>query len=392
MCGTGRADLDGVADYAQRLARALLARGVDVVLAAGGSPIDDAVQLTRRWDVAGVALAARRLRDELLDVVHVQYAPSAFGWSAAVGLLPSMLGRDRLVTTVHEYGWWDGLPPALRPLGPVVWPLAARAGWDREAGRLTTAADALISTNALHADALRARLGRTATVIPIGPNVEPADGDRATVRAALRRELGTAPDAEVAAFFGFVHPVKGIRDLVDAAALLAARRRGFRLLLVGGFESLALPAVEAHAWRAEVVGRIAAAGLAGVVHLTGHVPEAEASRLLTAADVGVLPLTAGTTAKSGALLCCAVHSLPVVATAAEPPDPALDGVVLPVPRRAPEALAAAVARVLDSPGLAADLASAGRAWAAPRSWDAIADAHLDVYDRALGSPGATRSG
>lgn len=364
---------------------------MDVVLAAGGSSIDGVRQVTRRWDVAGVALAARRLRDELLDVVHVQYAPSAFGWSAAVGLLPTMLGRDRLVTTVHEYGWWDGLPPTLRPLGRVVWPLAALAGWDREAGRLTTACDALISTNALHAETLRARLGRTATVIPIGPNVEPGHPDRsderAAVRAAVRRELRTGPDAPLAVFFGFVHPVKGIRDLVDAAALLAARGREFRLLLVGGFESLALPAVEADAWRAEVVGRIMAAGLDGVVHMTGHVPEAEASRLLTAADVGVLPLTAGTTAKSGALLCYAVHGLPVVATAADPVDPALDGVVLPVQRRSPEALAAAVARVLDSPALAEDLASAGRVWAAPRSWDAIADAHLDVYHRALASRG-----
>ncbi len=49
--------------------------------------------------------AAARLRRLHLDVIHVQFAPSVFGFSRAVGLLPLLLPRGvPLIVTLHEYG------------------------------------------------------------------------------------------------------------------------------------------------------------------------------------------------------------------------------------------------------------------------------------------------
>ncbi len=401
VCGDARPALDGVADYSARLGAELLARDAEVLVvtaAAGGRAPEVDVPVpgrarpvrlpviagARRWDAPGVARVAAVVTGLRPDVVHVQFAPSAYAYRGEVGLLPALLGRTPLVTTVHEYGWWAWAPGRLRPaLARTVWPPLERAGaWDREIGLLAARSAALVTTNPVHGAALRDRLPRAAVRrIPIGPNLRVAPLDGAQARAGVRADLGLTAAAPVIAFFGFVHPVKGIRYLLPALARVRAAHPGAHLLVAGGFESRALPGREADAWRAEIEGLIAGLGLAAAVTLTGWRPEDEVSRLLTAADVAVLPFTAGTTTRSGALLACAAHGLPLVATAADPPDPALrDGdAALLVPPRSTSALAAALTRVLGDADLATRLRSGAARLAATHDWGAIADAHLDVY-------------
>ena len=57
--------------------------------------------------------------------------------------------------------------------------------------------------------------------------------------------------------------------------------------------------------------------------ITGHLPAAEVSAALHAADLAAFPFTAGATTKSGALLSAFAHGLPTLVTAADPPDPEL---------------------------------------------------------------------
>jgi glycosyltransferase involved in cell wall biosynthesis len=367
----GRADpaRDGVADYTRHLVAALGRDGVEVepVPVAGSLP--------------SVLAAARRLRRTRPDLVHVQFAPSAFGFAPWVGLLPDLVGAP-VVTTLHEYGWWAA-PSWVPERG---WRVLERRGLlDREGWRLGPRGAALVTTNAGHAAALRARLGRDAALIPIAPNVPdagPAD------RARTRERLGVPADADVVAFFGFVHPVKGVRYLVEAlAALRAAGRDRLHLLVLGGFTSMALPPDEADAFRAEVEERVRAAGVAGHVTITGHRPAEEVSAALHAADIAAFPFTAGATTKSGALLSAFAHRLPTIVTAADPPDPELvDGrsvVVAPRVRDA-DVLVTAIARLLDDPGLRARVAAGGAALGADRTWPAIAGAHRELYERVLG--------
>jgi glycosyltransferase involved in cell wall biosynthesis len=395
VCGDARPRLDGVADYVTRLAAHLPAYGVDALIggagAVGAPGGHQGHRLASRWNLTGAANAARTIRRLRPDVVHVQFAPSAFRFDGSVGLLPLLLGRAApLVTTLHEYGWWVSLPrvPA------AVWSRLERRGWwDREAGLLVPRSRRLLVTTPAPLDLLRRRFaGRLDPVqIPIGPNVEPVGFDRGQARAAVRRELGVPPDTTLLVFFGFVHPVKGVRYLVDALARLRRVRPDLHLLVAGGFESLALPAAEAQAFERELRGHVDAAGVTRHVTITGFRPAGEVSRVLCASDVAVLPFTAGVTTKSGALLAVLAHGLPTVVTRPAAPDPELvDGdTCLVVDRvRDAAAIAGGLRRVLADAVLRDRLAAGGRRLATRHDWAAIAAGHARVYREVLHAPEA----
>jgi glycosyltransferase involved in cell wall biosynthesis len=358
--GGGRPELDGVSDHTRLLVAALRAAGVEVV----------------EVPFRGLRRTVSAVRAAAPDVVHVQFAPSAYGFAARVGLLPDLVPAP-VVTTVHEYGWW-----AAPSWVPARWwdRLERDHRLDRETWRLVPAGAAVVTTNPAHEAAVTARTQVRPVVIPLAPNVF----DRGPVdRGRTRARLGVPADAEVVVFFGFVHPVKGVRYLVDAvAALRAAGRTRLHLLVVGGFTSLALPEDEAQAFRTELLGQIEAAGVAEHVTVTGHLPEKDVSAALHAADLAAFPLTAGATTKSGALLSAFAHGLPTVVTRADPPDPELvDGetvVVAPTVRDG-TALADALRRLLDDPALRLRVAAGGEAVGAARSWERIAELHRKIY-------------
>ncbi|MEJ2886024.1 glycosyltransferase family 4 protein [Actinomycetospora aeridis] len=364
----GRADPahDGVADYTGHLAEALDRQGVDVV----DVPVDPGP--------LGLLRAARYLRASGADVAHVQFAPSAFGFSGAPGLLGDLAGMP-LVTTLHEYGWWTVAPRVPEP----VWTFLERRGLaDRETGRLVSRSAAVLTTNADHAATLRERCGVEARRAPLLPNVEvdPTAPDR----ASTRRALGVPADAELVVFFGFVHPVKGLRYLVDAIARLAGQHPALHLLVLGGFTSLALPVDEAEAFRAELTAHVDAAGVADRVTITGHRPAREVSAALQAADIAAFPFTAGATLKSGALLAALDHGLPTLITrrtdAAGDPDLA-DGETVVVARevRDVDVLETGLRRLLDDDDLRSRVAAGGHALVRGRDWDTLAASHVATY-------------
>jgi glycosyltransferase involved in cell wall biosynthesis len=382
VCGRLDPGRDGVGDYVVRLAASLREQGAEPRILHVGGPVrvPGARRIGRSWGPASLLRAARLARRA--DVVHVQFAPSMYGFRIAIGALPLLIGRTPLITTVHEYGSWR----AERLIPVTAWRLleALRLA-DRETGLLVPRSRAVVATNAPHADVVRRRFPRGPAVetVPIGANVAVAPGiDRLAARGTVRDELGLAADAVLVAFFGFVHPVKGVRYLADAVAALAAAGREVHALVIGGFDSLALPGDEAVAFEAELREQIAAARAADRVHLTGFRGPEEVSRLLAAADVGVLPFTHGVTAKSGSLLTLLAHRLPTVVTAGEEGEPELtdgDRVVVVDRVRDGGALADGLRRVLDDEALAGRLGERGAAWAATRDWSAIAARHLELY-------------
>ncbi|MEV1147965.1 glycosyltransferase, partial [Micromonospora sp. NPDC049799] len=122
-----------------------------------------------------------------------------------------------------------------------------------------------------------------------------------------------------------------------------------------------------------------------------HVPRERVSAVLHAADVAVLPFTAGVSTKSGALLAALAHGVPTAVTV---PDEDADdlhrsGAVAVVrARRDSGAIARTVSRLLADPVLRRRLAERGRAFAAAYSWPRVAAAHRDLYARTLGWAGA----
>ncbi len=359
----GRAEpgRDGVADYTARLVDALQAAGTDVV----SVPVDPGP--------LGAMRAARRLRALRPALVHVQFAPSAYRFSPWVGLLPDVVDAPT-VTTLHEYGWWS----APSWVAGTAWaPFERRRWFDRETWRLVPASAVVVTTNAGHAAAVARRLGRTAVTVPLAPNV--ADHGPC---AGIRARLGVPADADVVAFFGFVHPVKGLRYLIAAVAQLRARHDRLHLLVLGGFTSLALPPDEARAFRRELTSWAGECGVRDHVTITGHLDAAQVSAALHTADIAAFPFTAGATTKSGALLSAFAHRLPTLVTAADPHDPDLvDGETVVVARRVRDsgAVAAALERLLDDPGLRARVAAGGAALAADRTWPRLAARHQELY-------------
>jgi glycosyltransferase involved in cell wall biosynthesis len=374
--GPGSPRHDGVSDYVQHLTTALRRDGVEVT----GVPVRP--PNGAGW-LAAVNDAAGRVRRMRPDLVHVQFAPSAFRFSTAPGLLPRLLPpRLPLVTTVHEYGWWS----APQWIPAPAWRLLEGAQlWDRETGRLVLDSAAAIVTNAEHGDLVHRRTGVPAVEIPLAPNVA-ARGAGAEGRARVRARLGLGPEAFVLVFFGFVHPVKGLRYVLEALPGILTERPDVHLVIVGGFTSQALPEPEAQAFRRALQARAEEAGVSGAVTFTGHVEAAQVSEILSAADAGVLPFTAGVTLKSGSLLALLAHGVPTAVTVPDEPDRRLrdgDTVAVIGARRDSAAVAQTLTRLVADADLRRRLSARGCALAAPHAWPAVAEAHRRVYELVL---------
>ena len=179
----------------------------------------------------------------------------------------------------------------------------------------------------------------------------------------------------------------------DAAAVQTLERRGMQdretrslvpgsgVVVAGGTTSLALPEDEARQVDRELRGLAHDLGLDDGVTWTGYRPAAETSQLLTPADAVVLPFAAGVTTRSGALAAAVTHGAPVVAAAADPPDPSLtpDRLAVLVRPRDPQALADGIRRVQHDGALAARLRRAGLDRAEQTSWARVAAEHARLY-------------
>ena len=398
VAGTYRPERCGVAHYTERLRRALNERGVSSLVlttreAARASRDPDVRGVVRGWGLPDLPALVRAAREEGADVIHIQHAAGTYDFKRAVFFLPPLLRaagcRAPLMTTVHEYGWWEWEPRGVpKKLVEVLktWG-QQRSLWDREDGFLLTGSDALITTN-YHAETsiserlswLAPRLHR----IPLVANVDVAPVDRSEVGEEVRSQYGWPREAEIIAYFGFLHPVKGIENLLKAYRGVLEARPQARLLLVGGVESLALGDEADWYWN-KLRGLVEELGLDGSVGMTGYVPEREASRLLSGTDVGVLPFNEGVTLKSGTLLTLFAHGLPVVATRPDPPEPDLvDGQLLRlVERRDATKLSAVLSDLLEDSQMRTRLAEAGLAYAGNLSWPATAERHVEVYKSVL---------
>jgi hypothetical protein len=196
---------------------------------------------------AALALRLRRVaRLTRPDLIHV-HAPSAHAaaaWPAArLGRLPFVVDADR------------------RAADP-----AARRPFDRFA---CARADAVAAPS----NGMRAAL-QAGGVRPRRIAVLPPAADVPCVRV----EPFAALDAPLLAYAGDVGPASGLDLLLAALRDLRRSRRALRLLVAGGG-----PCTEA------LDDRIAAAGLAGHVRVTGLISGRRAADVLARADVAVFP-------------------------------------------------------------------------------------------------------
>lgn len=394
IAGTYQPEHCGVGHYTAHLRQGLAERGMQSSVLtthhAAQVAADPTVRgVVKRWHLTELFSLVQAVRQIHPNCLHIQHAAGTYGFDRAIFLLPLLLrlsGWQRpIVTTVHEYGWWEWQPACVPP-GLLEWLKAwgqKQGWWDREDGFLLTQSDAIITTNGNAEQVILHRLPHLKRLlhrIPIAANIETQTIDKLKARQIVQQICGWSDDAAIVAFFSFLHPVKGLETLLAAFQQVVVAQPHTRLLLIGGVESLALPSQQATDYWNQLKTRIAELNLTNDVHMTGYLPTEQVSLYLTAADIGVLPFNPGVTLKSGSLLAMMAHSLPIIATQSDPPDPELANACLKlIPPRNPPELANALVELLTDATQQRQLGQAAFDLSRQFTWSQITEAHLNVY-------------
>ncbi len=271
-------------------------------------------------------------------------------WAAAMVMAPS---RAPVVATVHDLGFLDN-PERNSRRGRDFFPRAWAAVGERAAA-VVCPSQVVADDCARHGlDPARVR------VVPWGVDATPV-ADAEAEAARLRHGL----PASFALWVGTLEPRKNLDRLVAA---------------VGQVPGLHLAVVGPPGWNLD--GRDVLGPLADRVHRLGPVTDADLGALYRAAAVFVFPsLLEGFGLP---VLEAMAQGTPVVTSAATATAEAAGDAALLVDPLDVDALAAAVASVLDDPALAVDLARRGRQRAAERSWAATAAGYATVFRDVVG--------
>jgi glycosyltransferase involved in cell wall biosynthesis len=201
----------------------------------------------------------------------------------------------------------------------------------------------------------------------------------------LRQRYGLAADEPVVLFFGTLTPSKGLPDLLRAFAMVRQQGRPARLL-IAGYPTKHIDMNELLALTTDLGIREA------VTFDPRYIPFEEVGLLMELATVAVYPYRNST--QSAAMQTAYTFGRPVIATQVgglpEAVDEGRSGFT--VPPEAPEALAAAILKVIDDPDLAQQMGQHARHLSETRhSWQPIAEQILTVY-RPLASQKQTAQG
>lgn len=405
IAGTYQPQLCGVAHYTARLRESLASKGVTSIVftttaAATQMNHDQVKGVVDNWQLSSLLPLIQAIDQAKPDILHIQHAAGTYDFERAIFLLPLLLRLSGwsapIVTTVHEYGWWEWQPkwiPAALLERLKNWG-QQRGWWDREDGFLLTKSNAIITTTAQLEQTILSRLPDVKSHlhrIEIAANLQNCFeldcGDRSQVRQSLRQLYGWDANSAVIVFFGFLHPVKGLEMLLAAFQQVSAIAPQVRLLLMGGIESLALPGEQARDYGQTLKQTIAALNLVNQVEMTGYLEPELISAALAGADLGVLPFNHGVTLKSGSLLSLFAHSLPVIATRAHPPEMELENPALIqlVPPRNVADLSSVLIKLLKNPQLRQQMGRTAKEFSQRFSWEQIGDRHLRIYQQIIHS-------
>ncbi len=223
--------------------------------------------------------------------------------------------------------------------------------------------------------AIAERIARADRLEQVGNGIDMTRFTPARITAAerqrVRAELGVGEDQLLVGMVGRLVAEKGYLDAFAAARIVSQRVPAARFVFIGGFENKA-DAISADTLREY--------GLANVAQILGH--RSDVDRLYAAMDVFMLP-----SHREGfprAVMEAAAMGKPCIATDVRGCRQTVDHeqTGLLVPAHDPEALAAALERLLRSPAERARMGAASRAKAvAEFDEDRIIDLFISAYRR-----------
>lgn len=295
-------------------------------------------------------IALERLRGRL-DLVHLNVAGRGSTVRKVILALWAELWRTPTLVHLHDFDY-----PA---------DFARRPGWQRRlVRRMFGRARICLVLGERDRSFVIESLAVPAERVVVRPNAVPDPGPPPA------RDLRTGPIRLL--FLGHLSERKGVPELLEALARPELRARDWRLTLAGGGEVARFRAL---ALRLGLADRCAFAGWVG---------HEQAYDLLRAADIFLLPSHAE--GQAMALLEAMAHGLAIVTTpvGAHREAVAHETEALFVPPGDLAALAAAITRLIDEPGLRTRLGAAARTrWRACFAIEAYARELAGLYRRAL---------
>lgn len=295
------------------------------------------------------------VRTHLLDWPRLrQPTPLTVARVARAGLHLRRIIRERRIDLVVANTSRTAYTAAAAMLGspvPLVWwvrDFDFGRRWFRALGRVPSRI--IFVSNALR-DYYRGRDGSKYDVVYVGSDLYEKLGSSSPEHArAARARCGFSADDVVVGFMGRLVEGKGPEDLVDAVAQLRGEFPQLRLAVVGTGKGQTGDVED------RLRHRVAAAGLSGVVHFTGH--QSDEGLYYQMFDVFVLS-SRYHEAMATSVIQAMMARKPVIATrTGGTPEVVLDGKngVL-VPPSDPNALAAALRHVLRDPAAATRMAA-----------------------------------
>ncbi len=281
------------------------------------------------------------------DIVNIQYGHNFIPLKDVLAV--RLAGLSRLVVSIHHPEPW-GEGPRHRI----------------NTGRASRLCDALVVPSRATRQRLREAdvSARKIRIIPSGVPVP----TRLPSRAEARARLGLPPDAFIVGCLARLEPHKSVGDLIEAAARVPDPRGDLAVVVAGdGTERVALE-------------DLAAARLGPRAIFLGRIPDETVPDVYAAFDLFCLP--SQLEGFGLVYIEAAYRGVPSIgANTGGVPDVILDGETgLLVPPGDPDALAAALARLRDDPGLRARLGAAARARAyAEFTVERMADRYAKVY-------------
>jgi glycosyltransferase involved in cell wall biosynthesis len=327
----------------------MLTRGLD------GSRFDVEFACLRRWGPFVQELADRH-------IPLSEYTVTTFRSVRAL-VEQARLARHivrRRIQIVHAYNFYGNvfaLPPArlaarvaiasIRDCAPYLTPMQKRV--QRYACRL---ADCILVNAIAVKDWLIAEGYDESKIVIIRNGVDLSRFDGRPDRARIRRGLGVPEETPLVAVVSRLARLKGLEQLIEAAAILKARGTDARFLIVGE------TAPSQRAYLNELKQLATGHHVADRVVFTGL--RSDVPALLSAADVSVMPSL--NEALSNVLLESMAAGAPTVATrVGGTPEALIDGRTgLLVPPGDAPSLAAAIARLLDDRAFGAHLGQSAR--------------------------------
>ena len=291
----------------------------------------------KRW-FRNIAAIGRILEQERVEILHTHGGIAGFFGRRAA----REAGTPVVVHTLHGIHYLHYRNPVLK---------RTHISLERYFSKFT---DKLVLVSEGDREAARRfRLAPEAKLVVIKNGLDPATLEAARDAAGLKKKLGLSDTAPVIGTVARLHRQKGVVFLVRAASRIKREFPGARVLCVGGGPL-----------RLKMAKEIRKLGLEDTVILLGET--SDAAGLIPAFDVFVLPsLWEGL---PFVLIEAAALGRPIVATNVEGNNEVItDGETgLLVPAQDPDALAAAVIRLLRDGKMAARLAASAKTLIPPR--------------------------